>query len=56
LTLKKWWINRDNDKTRYKQKRFRVDNHVQKGFYPEMEQDLSSWIETARAKSASISN
>ena len=25
-TLKKWWINRDNDKTRYKQKRFRVDN------------------------------
>ncbi len=41
-TLKKWWINRDNDKPRYKQKRFRVDNHVQKGFYPEMEQELSS--------------
>ena len=54
-TLKKWWINRDNDKTRYKQKRFRVDNLVQKGQHPEMEQELSSWIENGRAKGACIS-
>ena len=54
-TLKKWWKNKENDKTRFKQKRFRVDNLVQKGFYPEMEQELSSWIETGRAKGACIS-
>ena len=49
-TQKKWWINRDNDKTRYKQKRFRVDNLVQKGQHPEMEQELSSQIENGREK------
>ncbi len=52
---KKQWINRDNDKTRYKQKRFRVDNFVQKGQHPEMEQELSIWIENGRAKGACIS-
>ena len=54
-TLKNWWKNRDNDKTRHKQKRFRVDNLVQKGQYPEMEQELNSWIENGRAKGACLS-
>ena len=54
-TLKNWWKNRDNDKTRHKQKRFRVDNLVQKGQYSEMEQELNSWIENGRAKGACLS-
>jgi hypothetical protein len=52
--LRKWSKNGNNDKRRLKQIRFRFDNLVQNGQNPEMEQELSSWIENGRAKGACI--
>ena len=48
--LNRWWVKRDQiTNCQRKSKRFRVDFSTSRPVFPEMERELSTWIETKRS-------
>ena len=48
--LNRWWVKRDQiTNCQRKSKRFRVDFSTSRAVFPEMERELSTWIETKRS-------